>query len=209
MSALDFHSVLALGTAIAALLTAVCLLLAPMLGGSRATRLLAAGNCCFTVMLALRMVVGDPPSAVAYGAIWSLLLAASALHWLALRELGPGGGGSLRGRAAAVCAAVAALWAASLAAPTPHAAALVTALATTVCYGAALRTAFALRGRAFALPRRTLALGFGASAAFAVLHLAQRARTSSPAARRRCRRPPSPTSARCCSSARSMPASSC
>jgi diguanylate cyclase (GGDEF)-like protein len=175
MFALDFHSVLALGTAIAVLLTAVCLLLAPMLGGSTATRLLAAGNSCFTAMLALRMVVAAPPSSVAYGAIWSLLIAASALHWLALRELGPDRGGSLRGRAGAVVAAVAALWAATFASATPHAGAIVTALVTCACYGAALRCAFTLRGRAFALPRRTLALGFGASAMFAALHVAQRA----------------------------------
>jgi GGDEF domain-containing protein len=96
MFALDFHSVLALGTAIAVLLKAVCLLLAPMLGGSRATRLLVAGNSCFTAMLALRMLVAALPSSVVYGAIWSLLIAASALHWLALRELGPDRGGSLR-----------------------------------------------------------------------------------------------------------------
>lgn len=172
---LDFHSVLALGTAIAALLTAVCLLLAPMLGGSAATRLLAAGNCCFTAMLALRMVVPAAPPAVAYGAIWSLLIGASALHWLALRELGPDRGGRLHGRAGAVAASVAALWVATFASATPDAAAMVTALATCACYGAALRAAFTLRGRAFALPRRTLALGFGASVAFAALHVAQRA----------------------------------
>ena len=174
MPALDFHSVLALGAAIAALLTVVCLLLAPMLGGSRATRMIAVGNLSFTLMLCVRMVVERSPSQGAYAAIWTLLVAASALHGLALRELGPSRSGSLRPHAAAVAAALVAMWVASAAASTPHLPALITGAATAGCYGAALHAAFALRGRAFAVPRRTLALGFGTSAAFAAVHVLQR-----------------------------------
>jgi diguanylate cyclase (GGDEF)-like protein len=174
MPALDFHSVLALGAAVSALLTTVSLLLAPMLGGSRATRLLAVGNLSFTLMLVVRMAVGTHASPFAYAAIWSLLVGASGLHWLALRELGPARGGPLRARGAAIGAALAALWVATASTPTPHVPAIVTGLATAAGSAAALRVASGLHGRGFALPRRMLVLAFGASAAFAVLHVVQR-----------------------------------
>ncbi len=174
MPALDFHSVLALGAAVSALLTAVCVLLAPMLGGSRANRLLAGGNLSFTLMLLVRMGVETHASPLAYAVIWSLLVAASGLHWLALRELGPARGGPLGARAGAVGAALAALWVATAATSTPHVPAIVTGVATAGFSLCALRAALALRGAGLVLPRRTLALAFGASAAFAALHVAQR-----------------------------------
>lgn len=171
MPPLDFHSVLALGAAISALLTVVCLLLAPMLG--RATQMLAIGNLCFTLMLCARMLADRPPSQGAYAVIWSLLIASAALHCHALRELGPRRGTPAVGYWSAVGLSVGVLWTTSVATSVSQVPALIAALATAGIYGAALRESVELRGHVRAA-RRTLVLAFGLATVFAALHVAQR-----------------------------------
>ncbi len=171
MPPLDFHSVLALGAAISALLTVVCLLLAPMLGG--ATRLLAIGNLCFTLMLCARMLADRPPSQAAYAVIWSLLIASSALHGFALRELGSMRGTRIAGYWTVVGTSILLLWATCVATALPQVPALLAAVATTGLYGAALHASMTLGGRVPAA-RRTLVLAFGFATVFAALHVLQR-----------------------------------
>lgn len=174
MHPLDFHTTLSLGTAIAALITLLCLLLTPTLGGSRTTRLLAVGNLCFTMMLAGRLSMDVTPPNLGYAAIWTLLIVTAALFAAAAAELIDGPPRPSWPRHVGLVVALLALWIALAASPTAQWGAVVTGLATLLFYAVSTHSALSMAGRSLTLPRRTLAATFGLGGVFAMVHVIQR-----------------------------------
>jgi diguanylate cyclase (GGDEF)-like protein len=173
MHPLDIGSIVSLGTALGALVTVLCVLLAPALGAGGAIRLVAVANTAFTLMMAVRASDAFEASQTARAAIGSLLVASAILSAAAVRALGdpPPGGRASRSTIVAIVVGVFAPWVAAGQSGSPAAAAFATAVATLACCAVGLSAALALSGPLVALPRRVLAASFGAGLPFAAYRM--------------------------------------
>jgi diguanylate cyclase (GGDEF)-like protein len=174
MAAPDLPTVLMLGVAIGALFTLALLRVGPTVGSARVTRWLAIGNAAFTLMLGVGLQLEALPLRVGHGAIWSLLLTASAMHLFALQELAGSGDGRPSRWHAGFAAALAALAASLWAYPETQAGSVVAAAAVLVFQAGATRVALSLRGDSLRPARSTLSVAFGLGMLLAVKQLADR-----------------------------------
>jgi diguanylate cyclase (GGDEF)-like protein len=174
MDALDAATVLMLGVAIAALFTLALLRVSPTIGSARVTRWLALGNVAFTVMLGVGMHVEQMSFRIGHGALWSLLVTASAMHLFALRELAETDDGRPSRWHAAFAVSLVALAASLWTTAGPQAGAIVAAAAVLLFQAQATRVALQLQDDHLRLARSTLSVAFGLGTLLALKHLADR-----------------------------------
>lgn len=174
MVALDFGTVLALGSCIAGLFMVASLVLSPTLGDARSTHSLALGNLCIMLMLGLRPLMPTPLPPAGHGFVWTMLLLGSGFHALAIDELGVTRPGRREALARAMWAGTACIWALLALLPSKQPAAALMGVCVIVLQSTAVRSAWLLDDRRLAVPRRALIAVFGANAVFAVKLVAER-----------------------------------
>lgn len=174
MIALDLPTVLALGGAIAALLTLACMMLSPSLGGGTAARWQSAGNLAFTAMMCVRIAVGIHPSPVGYALIWSLLLVTGACFGEVLESAARTPARQLLIDRCGLGVALALMWGAVAVFETAHAAAIVSGTAGAVMYLRGAWVAHGLRGTHPALPSVVLSASLAVSGLFSAKHSVDR-----------------------------------